>query len=415
MADLQTPLVRPKRKKVLVDYLVRLRWIPALFIALPISALIYFSVFVGNTWSAMKSEKCRQKEHEENIKRVVRRLKERNPKRDGLVCTARKPWVVVGMRNVDYKRARHFQVDLSAFRNILEIDKERMVAKVEPLVSMGQITKATCPMNLSLAVAPEFDDLTVGGLINSYGISGGSHIYGLFSDTVVSVEVVLADGQVVRATKDNEHSDLFYGMPWSQGTIGLLVSAEIKLIPVKEYMRLTYTPVRGTLKEITEAYADSFVPRDGDPAKVPDFVEGMVYSSSEGVMMTGVYASEEEAKKKGNRINRVGWWFKPWFYQYAETALKKGEFVEYIPTREYYHRHTRSLYWEGKLIIPFGDQFWFRFLLGWLMPPKISLLKITQGEAIRNYYHDNHVIQDVLVPLHKVSDALEFAHRELEV
>jgi delta24-sterol reductase len=415
MADLQTPLVRPKRKKVLVDYLVRLRWIPALFIALPISALIYFSVFVGNTWSAMKSEKCRQKEHEENIKRVVRRLKERNPKRDGLVCTARKPWVVVGMRNVDYKRARHFQLDLSAFRNILEIDKERMVAKVEPLVSMGQITKATCPMNLSLAVAPEFDDLTVGGLINSYGISGGSHIYGLFSDTVVSVEVVLADGQVVRATKDNEHSDLFYGMPWSQGTIGLLVSAEIKLIPVKEYMRLTYTPVRGTLKEIAEAYADSFVPRDGDPAKVPDFVEGMVYSSSEGVMMTGVYASEEEAKKKGNRINRVGWWFKPWFYQYAETALKKGEFVEYIPTREYYHRHTRSLYWEGKLIIPFGDQFWFRFLLGWLMPPKISLLKITQGEAIRNYYHDNHVIQDVLVPLHKVSDALEFAHRELEV
>ena len=398
-----------------MDYLVRLRWIPALFIALPISALIYFSVFVGNTWSAMKSEKCRQKEHEENIKRVVRRLKERNPKRDGLVCTARKPWVVVGMRNVDYKRARHFQVDLSAFRNILEIDKERMVAKVEPLVSMGQITKATCPMNLSLAVAPEFDDLTVGGLINSYGISGGSHIYGLFSDTVVSVEVLLADGQVVRATKDNEHSDLFYGMPWSQGTIGLLVSAEIKLIPVKEYMRLTYTPVRGTLKEIAEAYADSFVPRDGDPAKVPDFVEGMVYSSSEGVMMTGVYASEEEAKKKGNRINRVGWWFKPWFYQYAETALKKGEFVEYIPTREYYHRHTRSLYWEGKLIIPFGDQFWFRFLLGWLMPPKISLLKITQGEAIRNYYHDNHVIQDVLVPLHKVSDALEFAHRELEV
>ncbi|CAD6248795.1 unnamed protein product [Miscanthus lutarioriparius] len=275
-----------------------------------------------------------------------------------------------------------------------------MVAKVEPLVSMGQITKATCPMNLSLAVAPEFDDLTVGGLINNYGISGGPHIYGLFSDTVVAMEVVLADGQVVRATQDNEDSDLFYGMPWSQGTIGLLVSAEIKLIPIKEYMRLTYTPVRGTLKEIAEAYADSFVSRDGDPAKIPDFVQGMVYSSSEGVMMTGVYASEEEAKKKGNKINRVGCWFKPWFYQYAETFLKRGEFVEYIPTREYYHRHTRSPYWEGKLIIPFGDQLWFR-------SPRVKLSGTTN--------HDNHVIQDVLVPLHKVSDALEFAHRELEV
>ena len=80
----------------------------------------------------------------------MKRLKQRNPKKDGLVCTARKPWIAVGMRNVDYKRARHFEVDLSAFRNILEIDKERMIAKVEPLVNMGQITRATCPMNLAL-------------------------------------------------------------------------------------------------------------------------------------------------------------------------------------------------------------------------------------------------------------------------
>ncbi|VAI94138.1 unnamed protein product [Triticum turgidum subsp. durum] len=393
MADLQTPLVRPKRKKVLVDYLVQFRWILVIFVVLPASALIYFNIYLGDMWSAMKSEKKRQKEHEENVQKVVKRLKQRNPKKDGLVCTARKPWIAVGMRNVDYKRARHF----------------------EPLVNMGQISRATCPMNLSLAVVAELDDLTVGGLINGYGIEGSSHIYGLFSDTVVALEIVLADGRVVRATKDNEYSDLFYGVPWSQGTLGFLVSAEIKLIPIKEYMRLTYTPVKGPLKEVAQAYADAVAPRDGDPAKVPDFVEGMVYSATEGVMMTGVYASKEEAKKKGNKINSVGWWFKPWFYQHAQTALKKGEFVEYIPTREYYHRHTRCLYWEGKLILPFGDQFWFRFLFGWLMPPKVSLLKATQGDAIRNYYHDNHVIQDMLVPLYKVGDALEFVHHEMEV
>uniref|UniRef100_A0A0D9XJD7 Delta(24)-sterol reductase n=1 Tax=Leersia perrieri TaxID=77586 RepID=A0A0D9XJD7_9ORYZ len=359
MADLQEPLVRPKRKKVLVDYLVQFRWILVIFVVLPISALIYFNIFLGDVWSAMKSEKRRQKEHDDNVQKVVKRLKQRNPKKDGLVCTARKPWIAVGMRNVDYKRARHFEVDLSAFRNILEIDKDRMVAKVEPLVNMGQITRATCPMNLALAVVAELDDLT--------------------------------------------------------GTLGFLVSAEIKLISIKEYMKLTYYPVKGSLKDIAQAYADSFAPRDGDPAKVPDFVEGMVYTASEGVMMTGVYASKEEAKKKGNKINNVGWWFKPWFYQHAQTALKKGEFTEYIPTREYYHRHTRCLYWEGKLILPFGDQFWFRFLLGWLMPPKVSLLKATQGESIRNYYHDNHVIQDMLVPLYKVGDALEFVHQEMEV
>ncbi|KAJ6805159.1 delta(24)-sterol reductase-like [Iris pallida] len=414
MSDLQTPL-RPKRKTDIVDFLVKFRWILVIFVVLPVSFTIYFLIYLGDMKSAMKSYKQRQKEHDENVKKVVNRLKQRIPKKDGLVCTARKPYIAVGMRNVDYKRARHFEVDLSAFRHILDVDKERMVAKVEPLVNMGQITRETIPMNLALAVVAELDDLTVGGLINGYGIEGSSHIYGLFSDTVVALEVVLADGRVVRATKDNEYSDLFYGIPWSQGTLGLLVSAEIKLIAVQEYMKLTYKPVRGNLQEQAQAYADSFAPRDGDPAKVPDFVEGMVYTPTEGVFMTGRYASKEEAKQKGNVINSVGWWFKPWFYQHAQTSLKRGEFVEYIPTREYCHRHTRSLYWEGKLILPFGDQWWFRWCFGWLMPPKVSLLKATQGEAIRNYYHDRHVIQDMLVPLYKVGDALEFVHREMEV
>ncbi|KAK2635783.1 hypothetical protein Ddye_030575 [Dipteronia dyeriana] len=417
MSDLEAPL-RPKRKKVWVDYFVQFRWILVIFVVLPISCTLYFLTYLGDVKSAMKSYKKRQHEHDENVKKVVKRLKDRNPSKDGLVCTARKPWIAVGMRNVDYKRARHFEVDLSEFRNILDIDKERMIAKVEPLVNMGQISRASVPLNVAPAVVAELDDLTVGGLINGYGIEGSSHIYGLFSDTVVAYEIVLADGQVVRATKDNEYKDLFYAIPWSQGTLGLLVSAEIKLISIKEYMKLTYKPVVGNLQELGQAYADSFAPRDGDqdnPEKVPDFVEGMIYTATEGVFMTGRYASKEEAKKKGNVINNVGWWFKPWFYQHAAKALKKGEFTEYIPTREYYHRHTRSLYWEGKLILPFGDQFWFRFLMGWLMPPKVSLLKATQGEAIRNYYHEMHVIQDMLVPLYKVGDGLEWVHREMEV
>ncbi|XP_010541850.1 PREDICTED: delta(24)-sterol reductase [Tarenaya hassleriana] len=415
MSDLRAPLVRPKRKRIWVDYFVQFRWIIVIFVVLPISATLYFLTYLGDMKSEMKSYKKRQKEHDENVLKVIKRLKKRNPSKDGLVCTARKPWAVVGMRNVDYKRARHFEVDLSEFRNILEINKERMIARVEPLVNMGQITRATVPMNLSLAVVSELDDLTIGGVINGYGIEGSSHLYGLFSDTVEAYEIVLADGSLVRATRDNEYSDLFYAIPWSQGTLGLIVSAEIKLIHIKEYMKVTYTPVRGDLKTLARAYTDSFAPKDRNPKKIPDFVEGMIFTANEGVMMTGKYASKEEAKKRGNKINEIGWWFKPWFYQHAQTALKKGEFVEYIPTREYYHRHTRCLYWEGKLILPFGDQFWFRFLFGWLMPPKVSLLKATQGEAIRSYYHEMHVIQDMLIPLHKVADALEWVHREMEV
>jgi delta24-sterol reductase len=38
-----------------------------------------------------------------------------------------------------------------------------------------------------------------------------------------------------------------------------------------------------------------------------------------------------------------------------------------------------------------------------------------QGDAIRNYYHERHVIQDMLVPSYRVGDALEFSDREFEV
>ncbi|MBA0765687.1 hypothetical protein Gotri_014844 [Gossypium trilobum] len=96
------------------------------------------------------------------------------------------------MRNVDYKMAHLFQVDLSTFCNILEIDKEQMIARVEPVVTKGQITHITVPMNLSLAVVADLDDLTIFGLINGNGIAGNSHIYGLFSYTVVAYEKVLA-------------------------------------------------------------------------------------------------------------------------------------------------------------------------------------------------------------------------------
>ena len=183
-----------------------------------------------------------------------------------------------------------------------------MVARVEPLVNMGQMTRMTVPMGLSLAVVAELDDLTVGGLVNGYGIEGSSHIYGLFADTCVAYEIILADGRLVRATPDNEFSDLYYAIPWSQGTLGLLVAAEIKLIEVGPYMRLTYTPLRGTLQDIAQGYNDAYCPHDGDqdnPEKVPEFVEGMVYSETTGVVMTGRYATKEEAKRKGNKINEV--------------------------------------------------------------------------------------------------------------
>ncbi len=118
MSDLEKPL-REKKPKTWVDWAVQFRWILVIFVVLPVSKAFDLWAYWGDIWSASKSEKQRQKEHDENVEKVIKRLKSRDPARDGLVCTARKPWIAVGMRNVDYKRARHFEVDLAPFRQVL--------------------------------------------------------------------------------------------------------------------------------------------------------------------------------------------------------------------------------------------------------------------------------------------------------
>lgn len=47
------------------------------------------------------------------------------------------------------------------------------------------------------------------------------------------------------------------------------------------------------------------------------------------------------------QINRIGLHFQPWFFKHVESYLQRDRTgVEYIPLRQYYHRHTRSIFWE---------------------------------------------------------------------
>ena len=66
-------------------------------------------------------------------------------------------------------------------------------------------------------------------------------------------------------------------------------------------------------------------------------------------------------------------------------------------------------------IIPFGNNVVFRLLFGWMVPPKISLLKLTQGETIKMMYEKHQIIQDMLVPMGSLRDSLLCFHQECNV
>jgi FAD/FMN-containing dehydrogenase len=58
-----------------------------------------------------------------------------------------------------------------------------------------------------------------------------SHVCGLVADTVLEWELVLSSGEVVVAAADGAHSELFRALPFSHGTLGLLVSLRLEVVP----------------------------------------------------------------------------------------------------------------------------------------------------------------------------------------
>lgn len=212
------------------------------------------------------------------------------------MCTARPGWQTMSFRRPLYKK--HFtQIDCNLI-DILEVDTNRGIMRVEPLVNMGQISATLAKLGWTIAIVPELDDLTVGGLVMGTGIESSSHIYGLFQHICVSYELVLADGSLIKCSKD-ENSDLFYSVPWSYGTLGFLTAVEIKIIPATKYIRLKYEPVRG-LKNLVEKFEIEA------KNKSNGFVEALQFSLEEAVIMTGVKVQENEVEHE--KVSELAIW-----------------------------------------------------------------------------------------------------------
>lgn len=224
-----------------------------------------------------------------------------------------------------------------------------------------------------------------------------SHKYGLFQYICESFEIVLANGNCVTCSK-TQNPDLYWSIPWSHGTLGFLVSAELRIIPAKKYAKIQYEPFRQR-KDFIAAFEKA-----SRATTQYDFVEGLAFSVDDYVLMTGVITDTVDAP-----ILRLGRWYGPWFYKHVEGFLKKGG-SEMIPLHDYYHRHTRSLFWEMRDILPFGHHFLFRYLLGWLTPPSVAFLKVTTPPKLHEVYKNKHVDQDFLVHISTLDESIVKSH-----
>jgi delta24-sterol reductase len=123
------------------------------------------------------------------------------------MCTDRSSANSHSVRLVD-KSAWH-RIPMGGLRAILGVETSASgsTVRVEPGVSVGEVTAYLLARKLQLECTLEMEDATLGGLAAATGMTTHSHICGLIHDTIVAWEVVTAAGERVVATADNEHAD----------------------------------------------------------------------------------------------------------------------------------------------------------------------------------------------------------------
>lgn len=120
-------------------------------------------------------------------------------------------------------------IDLSQFKNIA-IDPARRTARVQPAVTSGELAGPAHAYGLALTTG-DAASVGLGGLTLGGGIGFMARQYGLTVDNLLSVELVTARGDVVRASKD-EHSELFWALRGGGGNFGVVTEFEFQLAPV---------------------------------------------------------------------------------------------------------------------------------------------------------------------------------------
>ena len=108
---------------------------------------------------------------------------------------------------------------------------------------LGLVDRETAPYELAVPLGTA-SDTGIGGLVAGGGLGRLGKRFGMSIDSLVSVDVVTADGKVVHASaKDNP--DLFWGVRGGGGNFGIIVNFEFQLHPMKQQAavgRITFGP-----------------------------------------------------------------------------------------------------------------------------------------------------------------------------
>src|SRR5690606_9392815 len=209
-------------------------------------------------------------------------------------------------------------MSLQRLGRVLSVVPDVRGATVEPGVTNADVTRAAAAHGLYFAPDPSSGQVcTVGG--NVAENSGGAHClkYGFTVHHVHAADVVLPDGSLVRLGGDAPHQagyDLLGAFIGSEGTLGIAVRIEVRLLPVPASVRTLvadFDSVEQAGDTVTDIIAAGIVPAaiemvDALAAEAVEEAVAAGYSrTAAAALIVEVDGPEQEVDEQFAEVRRV--------------------------------------------------------------------------------------------------------------
>jgi FAD/FMN-containing dehydrogenase len=181
-------------------------------------------------------------------------------------------------------------LDVSGLTGVIAVDTAAGTADVQGMCTYEDLVAVTLPKGFMPYVVPQLRTITLGGAVTGLGIESTSFRNGLPHESVLELDVLTGAGDVVTATPHGEHADLFAGFPNSYGSLGYAARLRIQLERVQPYVALRNVRF-GSPEELADAVDRIVTDRSFDGEGV-DFLDGVLFSATEGYLTLGRWAEE---------------------------------------------------------------------------------------------------------------------------
>ena len=297
-------------------------------------------------------------------------------------------------------------LDVSGLAGVIAVDAQARTADVAGMCTYEDLVDATLPYGLAPLVVPQLKTITLGGAVTGLGIESTSFRNGLPHESVLEIDVLTGSGEIITATPDGEHAELFFGFPNSYGTLGYSTRLKIALEPVKKYVALRHVRF-DSLKKLEETMDRIVTEREYDGIAV-DYLDGVVFTDSESYLTLGVQ-TDEEGPVSDYTDQDI-------FYRSIQHSSLTQPKTDRLTIRDYLWRWDTDWFWCSK---PFGAQnstvrrLWPRryrssSVYGKLMKYEQRFHIGDRIEKLGGRPSRERVVQDIEVPIERCTEFLDW-------